>query len=193
MIFYTMCFQNFEKMWQILFYNALFGFIAQFFTNLYYAQPCAGYDPTILPYLLLINEFNWWMVEVTTLYYSYMKTSVVVKSAKSRRTLDIIMYIMFALSFISKTYSGVVKFQEGKDLDATVLAAQVPAAVVSALTDSVILVLLIINFAEATKNVESRSTMSIMKTLLQSSLPRITVIIMTNLIRKPASHCLFFL
>jgi hypothetical protein len=180
LIFYTLCFQNFEKMWQILFVNAFFAFIAQFISNIVYAQECASLDPAWMPHLLFVNELNWCIAEIAILYYSYIKTSVVIKNTSTKYMLTTCMNILFALDFVARIYVGSVKFQEGKDYNDNVLAAQMPAFGIVGFADCIILGLLIVSYTEEFRKNKESSFSVVSKTLLQSSLPRITLIIVVN-------------
>jgi hypothetical protein len=176
-----MLFQNFELLWQILFCNALFGFIGQFFTNIYFAQKCAGLDPEAVPmrYLLLFNEFNWGMMEITILLYSFMKASVIIKNPTNKSRLQTFMYYLFVIILVTRINVAIIKFQDGKNNNTNILRAQFPSFVTIALADCIILVLLVRNYFEECKNTKTSSLIG--KTSLESSLPRITLIVLVNI------------
>jgi hypothetical protein len=174
-----MLFQNFELLWQILFCNALFGFIGQFFTNVYYAQKCAELDPNALRYLLLFNEFNWCMLEITIIFYSFIKASVIIKNPTNKSRLQTFMYFLFAIILATRINVGFVKFQDGKDFDSNILRAQFPSFATIGLADCIILGLLVRNYFEEFKNTKTSSLIG--KTSLESSLPRITLIVLVNI------------
>ncbi|KAI8849442.1 hypothetical protein BC829DRAFT_391765 [Chytridium lagenaria] len=99
----------------------------------------------LLAYLLLFNELNWIVHEATTVYYSFIKTSVIFTSETLRRTFTIIMAVLMVAFAALRFNIGRLRFSNNALGNAAIANAHSYAFLVWGVADLIILFLLVWN------------------------------------------------
>ncbi|KAI8849441.1 hypothetical protein BC829DRAFT_391759 [Chytridium lagenaria] len=193
LIFYCFTFS------QRYFAHGLSGFIGTLVETAYIAarRECVPPSPTtasavlnsspLLAYLLLFNEINWIVHEATTVYYSFIKTSVIFTSDILRRTFTIIMAILLVIFAALRVNIGRLRFSNNALGNPAIASAHSYAFLVWGIADLIILFLLVWNvYDHVTKRTSSNTeSKGMIMTLMNSSIPRISIIFFNIL----ASDC----
>ncbi|KAJ3096783.1 hypothetical protein HDU96_000646 [Phlyctochytrium bullatum] len=181
LIAYCFLFSKGELLWRVLMAHAISGFAGTLMETSFIAARTCGIQNTSLAYIILANELNWTIHEATTVFYSYIKTSVIFTSDALRRGF---MYLMIALGVafaVLRVNIGRLRFTENQLMSSHIANAHSYAFVVWGVADLVILFLLVWNVMDHIKRRVTAQSRSMIMTLLNSSIPRIAVIFFNTL------------
>ncbi|KAJ3214906.1 hypothetical protein HDU67_001055, partial [Dinochytrium kinnereticum] len=184
LIFYCFAFSKTEMLWRVLFAHALSGFLGTLMETAFIAakRDCvplaapAPTPPTSLAYILLLNEINWIVHESTTVWYSYIKTSVIFTSESLRKVFTILMIVLFIAFSTLRVNIGRLRFSENTLNNADIAAAHSYAFLVWGFADLIILFLLVWNVWDHVKRRANAESKGMIMTLMNSSIPRIAII-----------------
>ncbi|KAI9324938.1 hypothetical protein DFJ73DRAFT_870917 [Zopfochytrium polystomum] len=186
LIMYCYSFSQRKSLWNVLFVHALSGFLGTIIENVWVAAAnckimVPGDTSSSYAYVLLINELNWIPHESSIIIYSYIKTRVILKSAVMEKIVNYFLGIVFLLYVACRANIGRLRFQHNFLSDDDIALAHNYVYILWIIADVVLFVLLIWNVVDhLSKSLTSSG--KIIKTLLNSSLPRFAVILFNTMV-----------
>ncbi|KAI9322956.1 hypothetical protein DFJ73DRAFT_785589 [Zopfochytrium polystomum] len=147
----------------------------------------ALYNP--LAWALAVNEVNWVLHESSTVYYSYVKTMVVIRSGTLKKILKILLILIFAGFVGCRANIGRLRYMYNQLMNDDIELAHNYAFLVWSAADLMLMVLLALNVVDyAKKKIEAtKDGIHMVQTLLSSSIPRFAVIFANTIITSGGS------
>jgi hypothetical protein len=116
------------------------------------AARASGNADTNLAYIIAFNEINWILHEATTVLYSLLKTSAIIRTNGLRRFVYGLMTVSFVIFAALRINIGILRFVHNTLGNTEIALAHSYAFIVWGLADFFVLVLLLVNVAEHIKN-----------------------------------------
>ncbi|KAI9349319.1 hypothetical protein DFJ73DRAFT_760680 [Zopfochytrium polystomum] len=186
LIIYTWLFVPKKSLWNVLLAHGLGGLLGTLLEGVWAAAAnCRLLTPkTASPYawILLLNETNWIAHEAAVVAYSYIKTSIVLRSPRVRAAVNYFLAATFVLFVALRINIGRLRFQNNNPNGTDVTAAHSPVFALWLAADAVLMYLLARNVHDhiQKKIFADASSYAVVRTLLSSSLPRFAVIFVNN-------------
>lgn len=174
-IFYQFALSDKRYAWKVLLAHALSGFCGSIIETCYAANTTCNTGINVA-WLLGINEINWIIHEASTVLYSFLKFIPAIRTNQGKNILKGLMAVLFVIFAALRINIGVLRSSKNKLGDAEIDLAHAWAFIVWGFSDIVVLVLMIYHWSVETTNPDSISSRTI-SSLVQSSLPRISIII----------------
>jgi hypothetical protein len=114
------------------------------------ARASGNTDPS-LAYIIAVNEINWILHEATTVLYSLLKTTAIIRTDGLRRFVYGLMGVSFVIFAALRINIGRLRYDHNTLGDADIAAAHSYAFIVWGLADLFVLIMLLINVAEHIK------------------------------------------
>ncbi|KAI9349310.1 hypothetical protein DFJ73DRAFT_960069 [Zopfochytrium polystomum] len=189
-----------QTLWRVLLVHAAAGFVGTLVETAWIGAVNCGFPAWA--WLLAVNEVNWVLHESSplaarekwglfTVYYSYIKTMVVVRSTTLNKVLKVILLVVFAGFVGCRANIGRLRYLENQLMTDDIELAHNYAFMVWGTADLVLMVLLVLNVIDyARKKRESeKDGVFVVQTLLNSSIPRFAVIFLNTIITpNPRPH-----
>jgi len=173
-----------DMVWKILLVNAASGIIGTLFETAFIAGRAIGNTNTNLAYLIAFNEINWILHESTVVLYSYWKTMIVVDGnrigSRVKNIFNAIMILIFAVFAALRINIGRLRFGHNTLGDQDISDAHSYAFLAWGAADLIIIGLLVWNVIDYVKT-SGANTTAIVKAILTSSIPRITIIFLNTI------------
>ncbi|KAI9337711.1 hypothetical protein DFJ73DRAFT_950670 [Zopfochytrium polystomum] len=196
-----------KSLWNVLLVHAVTGMLGTLIEDGWVAAANCGFQrPGVVSaasWMLLANEVNWILHESMTVYYSYIKTKVVIRSPHIDSLLHKALCLLFLFFAGARLNIGRLRYSANLLSDPDIELAHNFAFLIWGLADLVLMVLLVLNVLDyAAGRSRSRSRQSrqhrpttaatttttlqqgefVLKTLLNSSIPRFAVIFANTLL-----------
>ncbi|KAJ3105205.1 hypothetical protein HDU97_008359 [Phlyctochytrium planicorne] len=134
-----------------------------------------------LAYILLFNECNWILHEATTVWYSYIKTSVIFTSDTLKKVFMFINGFLLLVFAVLRINIGRLRFSANSLDNDDIQTAHSYAFLVWGAADLIILGLLCYNVWDHVKRRSNKESKGMIMTLMNSSVPRIAIIFFNTL------------
>ncbi|KAJ3417605.1 hypothetical protein HDV05_000062 [Chytridiales sp. JEL 0842] len=181
LIFYCYWLSRGEVLWNVLLVHAISGFVGTLIEDAFIgAGLCAIQNPS-LAIMLAVNEVNWTLHEGTTVYYSFLKTAVIITSQRAKRAAVLFLFLLFLVFAGCRAYIGFLRFTQNMLTSPEIEAAHAYAYISWGIADLMILVLLCWNVWVHVKASGKGGSSKVITTLMMSSVPRIAVIFFNTL------------
>ncbi|KAI9320348.1 hypothetical protein DFJ73DRAFT_803268 [Zopfochytrium polystomum] len=184
LIIYSWSFSQRKSLWTVLLAHAIGGFFGTLIENIWVAGANCRYfvpqqDAPYYAWLLLFNEINWIPHESTVILYSYIKTRIVLRNKTIENVVNYFLIAMFIFYVGCRINIGRLRYQHNILMDEDIALAHNYVYIIWILADAVLMVLLFWNVIDHLQksNALATQTTSVVKTLLNSSLPRFSVIL----------------
>ncbi|KAJ3105206.1 hypothetical protein HDU97_008360 [Phlyctochytrium planicorne] len=171
-----------ETLWRVLMLHAVSGFVGTLMETAFIAARACNIMDTSLAYIILFNEFNWIAHEATTVWYSYIKTSVIITSEVLRKVLSGLNIVLLLVFSALRFNIGRLRFSANSLDNDDIQAAHSYAFLVWGVADLIILGLLCYNVWDHVKRRASNESKGMILTLMNSSVPRIAIIFFNTLL-----------
>ncbi|KAJ3327843.1 hypothetical protein HDU76_011027, partial [Blyttiomyces sp. JEL0837] len=160
--------------------HAISGFMGELIEDAYIGTVNCELTNPIFAYLLLFNEINWTLHESSTVYYSFIKTRIVIINKTVEKAMEITMIVLFVAFVALRANIARLRFTHNVLMDDDIRTAHSYAYIAWGFADLVVLVLLVWNVLDQMRNL-SNAGGRMVKTLMHSSVPRIGVIFINTL------------
>ncbi|KAI9325157.1 hypothetical protein DFJ73DRAFT_784452 [Zopfochytrium polystomum] len=171
-----------RRLWRVLLVHAAAGMAGTLAENAWIAG--ANCSLGRWGWVLLANEVNWVLHEGSTVYYSYIKTKVVLKSPRQEKYLNAFIFALFVAFTGFRLNIGWLRFRDNDLMNNDIRLAHTWAFLVWAVADLVLMVLLVMNAIEflGRKREGEQEGNFVVVTLLNSSIPRFAVIFVNTIL-----------
>ncbi|KAI9319558.1 hypothetical protein DFJ73DRAFT_769572 [Zopfochytrium polystomum] len=186
LIMYCYSFSQRKSLWNVVLVHAVSGFLGTIIENVWVAAAnckimVPGDTASSYAYVLLVNELNWIPHESTIIVYSYLKTRVILKGVMLERMVNYFLGGVFLLYVACRANIGRLRFQHNLLSDDDIALAHNYVYILWIIADVVLFVLLIWNVVDHLSKSLAASS-KVIKTLLNSSLPRFAVILFNTMV-----------
>ncbi|KAI8892674.1 hypothetical protein BC833DRAFT_610992 [Globomyces pollinis-pini] len=179
LVIYAYLISNKKTLFKVLLWQGVSGLIGGLLENIYLAKRvCCSSENWSL--LLLVNEANWIVYETSTVVYIMMKLQSVLSHIGVKRILNSTLVILLLLYSIARFNIGRIRFMENNLHSSKIITAQSYAFIVWGFVYLTLFALLIKNAIAIAKQINDRRDG--IKTILKSSLPRLTIIVLNTLL-----------
>ncbi|KAI9320349.1 hypothetical protein DFJ73DRAFT_786030 [Zopfochytrium polystomum] len=184
LIVYCWAFSERKFLWNLLLVHAFGGLAGTLVEGAWVAAANCGLttpgDPSSnLRYILLVNELDWIPHESAVIAYSYLKTKGILQNPTAQKALNCFLALIFLLYVACRINIGRLRFANNIQSNDDIALAHTQVYTLWFAADVVLFALLTWNLVVALAFAPPNA---ILRTLLNSSLPRFAVIVANNLL-----------
>ncbi|KAI9325870.1 hypothetical protein DFJ73DRAFT_965508 [Zopfochytrium polystomum] len=205
LIIYSWSFSQRKSLWNVILVHAIGGLLGTLLENVWVAAAnchlmtqkpnSTNFEPSSFAYILFVNEVNWIAHESTVIIYSYIKTRIVLKNPTVEKVVNYFLGAMFLAYVGLRVNIGWLRYKNNQLMDEDIALAHNYVYIAWLVADAVLMALLFLNVLDHLRqsrpsaaararhghighNSSSTSHQSnvVVKSLLNSSLPRFAVI-----------------
>ncbi|KAI8892671.1 hypothetical protein BC833DRAFT_610986 [Globomyces pollinis-pini] len=174
-IIYGYFVSNKKFLWKVLLAHGISGLLGLIIENFFIAKQQSNKAEN-WAFLLLINEVNWIIHEASTVLYSSVKLSAIVTNNMHKKILNGILISSLVIFALLRLNIGYLRFRDNVTMNPSIATAHSYAFLIWGFADLIIFALLVQN----TINLGSQAIDGLLGTLLKSSIPRITILVLNT-------------